>query len=145
MNARREPLLGAYRRRLGEEPNGAKQTPASTQSPPDAGTGEPARVLPPGQTMLDFRFANGDRMALAYIDLRAMRFNPSEGIVLEFATRTVTIKGRRLKSIYEYLGRHQISYLSEQSDGFDDPADGKPIIERIIVADRDENEGVSMP
>ena len=137
MSGRRESILDPYRRRRGQGSDAAASTP-STQSSDESP--ESARALPVRQTMLDLRFVNGDRMAVAYIDLRAMRFNPSEGIVLELATRTVTITGRRLKQVYELLTRHHISYLAEPPDGFASPTQGKPFVERITVTERAEGE-----
>lgn len=127
MSGKRNSILDQYRRPQ------QKAVPSPEQS------SESARALPPGQMMLDLWFANGNHHAFAYIDLRSMKFNPSEGIVLEFATRTVTITGRRLKLVYELLSRHQVRFLREQGESFEAPGSDKPFIERIVVADRDDH------
>ena len=128
MSGKRNSILDQYRSRPQQ-----RAVPSPEQS------NESAKVLPPSQTMLDLWFTSGNHHAFAYIDLRSMRFDPSEGIVLEFATRTVTITGRRLNPIYELLTRHQIKYLREQGESFETPGDEKPFVERIIVADRQDD------
>jgi hypothetical protein len=63
--------------------------------------------------MVEFRLKTGDRVALAYAWLTAVKFHP-ERIELSFTTgAAVTIRGRNLTPIYSALARHQAVYVHE--------------------------------
>ena len=63
--------------------------------------------------MLDVRFSNGSRCALAYGTLLKVDYNPADQLKLAFAVVTVVIEGRRLLPLYELLRRHRTKFIQE--------------------------------
>lgn len=63
--------------------------------------------------MLDLRFKDGNATALSYAYLVAVRFNPSEGLELEFTGHRVTLKGRGLSRLYRGLLAHVVGHVQE--------------------------------
>ncbi len=75
----------------------------------------------------------GNHVAFSYHSLLWLRFNPSVGINLHFATHWVTIKGRHLESLYSgFLNRTQ-SLVVEGSDRHDRGEDSGPMVTEIQV------------
>jgi len=92
-------------------------------------------------TMLELRYRDGSISAYGYAWLNEARFDPSEGITMHIAGRTVTITGRNLNAeirpnvrLFAAILRHRISWIQE-ADGMK-ALDSKPlatVVERIVV------------
>ena len=63
--------------------------------------------------MLDVRFSDGSRCALAYGSLFKVDYNPADQLKLAFAGDTVVIEGRRLLPLYDLLRRHRARFVQE--------------------------------
>jgi hypothetical protein len=63
--------------------------------------------------MLDVRFKDGTRCALAYGTLMKIFFSPSDQLKLAFASSIVVIEGRRLTTLYDLLRRHRARFVQE--------------------------------
>lgn len=63
--------------------------------------------------MLDIRFKDGARCALAYGTLMKVDFRPEDRLTLAFAANIVVIEGRRLLPLYELLRRHRARFIQE--------------------------------
>jgi len=83
--------------------------------------------------MLDIRFKTGDRLALGYVYLLSVGFNPSEGITLVFTSHTVRIRGRCLEALYAGLSEHRVNYVAEQHQHPMDADQEKAWIERVEI------------
>lgn len=74
------------------------------------GVAQENRSAPP---MLVLRARTGDERALMYSYLVDIDFNPSQGIVLRFVNRKVTLKGRHLRAIFQRLVDHRVAWVQE--------------------------------
>lgn len=83
--------------------------------------------------MLEFRFANGNRMALGYPYLVGVDFDLSGSLVLQFSGRVVTVEGSNLLPVYQALLNHSVGYLQELDAERDAVTEGEPFIEGIKV------------
>ena len=63
--------------------------------------------------MVEFRLLEGNADAMAYSYLVRAKFNPSEGIFLDFSGYTVTIKGRNLRPGYNGLLAQRVAVVRE--------------------------------
>lgn len=67
--------------------------------------------MPPA--MLVLRLKTGNQKALMYSYLKEIDFDPSEGIVLQYVSHRVTIRGRNLTAVFDRLVEHRITWLQE--------------------------------
>jgi hypothetical protein len=72
--------------------------------------------------MLELRFKDGKRRALAYAWLHEVEFDPSNGITLHFGTKKVRIIGQNLNAearpnvrLFDALARHRVPWIQEAS------------------------------
>jgi hypothetical protein len=70
--------------------------------------------------MIELRKRDGNILAVGYGYLDHAAFNPSEGITLSVAGRTIKIKGRNLNAevrptvrLFEGITRHRVSWIRE--------------------------------
>lgn len=87
--------------------------------------------MPPA--MLVLRLKTGNQKALMYSYLKEIDFDPSEGIVLQYVSHRVTIRGRNLSAVFDRLVEHRITWVHEVDDssGMDETA---TVISGIEVA-----------
>lgn len=71
---------------------------------------------------LDLRSAKGSRKAFPYAYFTEMRYEPETGIELFTNSRKVTITGRNMTRLFDYLVRYRVQYVQEHqgNDGGDD-------------------------
>lgn len=84
--------------------------------------------------MLELRFLNGNRLALAYPYLSSVSYNAAGSIVLEFAGRVVTLEGFNLAELFEALREHRVGYVQELDRERDEPQSGAAFIHVIKVS-----------
>ena len=60
---------------------------------------------------LDLRLADGNFKALPYSYILEINFNPSEGIEFLTATKKISIKGRNLRPLYNYLAVFRVRFI----------------------------------
>lgn len=63
--------------------------------------------------MINLVDSRGVQEALAYGHLYRLRFDPSEGITLEFTEHVVTIRGRGLREGYQRLAMQRVVFIAE--------------------------------
>ena len=66
-----------------------------------------------GEPMIDFIWRDGNSEAIAYCDIRRIRFNPSIGIVIKTIDCEITIRGQRLRDIKGKLLQFRVTFLAE--------------------------------
>lgn len=62
---------------------------------------------------IDLRFADGNRKAIPYSDFSEINFDPSDGIEIITADKKITITGRDLERLYDYLVAYRVRYVAE--------------------------------
>jgi hypothetical protein len=74
--------------------------------------------------MIELRKRDGNILAVGYGYLDRAAFNPSEGITLSVAGRTIRISGRNLNAevrptvrLFEGITRHRVSWIREAQQG----------------------------
>ncbi len=60
---------------------------------------------------LDLRLADGTRKALPYSYIMEINFAPSDGIEITTSTKKITITGRDLGRLYDYLTAFRVRYI----------------------------------
>lgn len=91
--------------------------------------------------MLELRQKTGNILAIGYAWLERIEFNPSEGITLYTAGRTIRIQGRNLNAetrphvrLFQGLTRHRVPWIQEaDASALVNPGDGT-VIESISVS-----------
>jgi hypothetical protein len=66
--------------------------------------------------MVVFRLLDGNQEALAYSYLVRAKFNPSDGIVLDFSGYTVTITGRNLRAGFNGLVAQRVAVVRQMDE-----------------------------
>jgi len=99
----------------------------------DGGAYEP---VPGHVAMLDLELPGGNRVAFPYATLMRIEFDPSDGILLRFATDDVRIEGRRLEELYRGLTQHRVPRVKATGSehpvaGVDSNVDGGPVVTGI--------------
>ena len=66
------------------------------------------------EIMVEFRKADGYRLALQYIDLKELEsHDPDKGFVIHAGRRKITVEGSGLASCYRYLRQNRVAELIE--------------------------------
>ena len=86
--------------------------------------------------MLDFRGYNGTSFSLPYSQLRAMVFDPDEGISVEFSNHKIQVRGRNLRPLYDLLLRHRVTFVQEGD--LDVVSEADAFVDRITVGRSEE-------
>lgn len=91
---------------------------------------------------IDFFQKDGNRFGIYYLEIASpVRFNLGGGTAnasISFTTPSVdiTIEGRNLNVIYEYLLEQRLVWLKEKDTSVADVPEGEPIIESIRIEER---------
>jgi len=101
----------------------------------------PSLLSRPRSFLIDFEMLNGNRVALPYTSVLFVSLNPSQQIVILFATHTVRIKGVNLKPIYEALLSEAVGTLKEVSDRPHQFPKDVPLIFCIVITRRGKDGG----
>lgn len=80
---------------------------------------------------LDLRFAKGSRKAFPYSYFIEMRYESETGIELFTNSRKITITGRNMMRLFDYLVRYRVQYI--QSNIGNDDGDEGLFVEKITV------------
>lgn len=83
--------------------------------------------------MLDVRATVREFVALPYTYLEMVQYNPSEGILLTFATCEVRIKGSKLDDLYTGFVQHMVEFIQENDAKYEPSADQSLFISRIEI------------
>ena len=91
---------------------------------------------------LDFFTKDGNRFGIYYMEIASpVLFDlGTEGsgqkIVLRVSSSEITIEGKHLSPIYEYILEQRLVWLKEQDVSFVEVVEDEPVIEKIEVKDR---------
>lgn len=83
--------------------------------------------------MLDVRLKTGESFALPYSFLVEAHYDASGTLTLIFTTRKVTIKGRNLRTVYDFVLNHRLEFVQEENPLYDDTPEPAPFIGSIAV------------
>jgi len=72
--------------------------------------------------MLDIRATVREFIALPYTYLEMVQYNPSDAILLTFATCEVRIEGQRLDDLYTNLVQHVVEFIQENDAKYEEVA-----------------------
>jgi hypothetical protein len=85
---------------------------------------------------IDFEVEKKNHKAFTYAKLVWTDFNPSEWIILHFASHTVRLEGRRLRPLYDAILSHEVALVRMQPDHHDDGgAESEPVVTKIHVSE----------
>lgn len=85
--------------------------------------------------MLEFRFLNGNRLALGYPYLSSLAFDAAGSITLEFTGRVVTLEGFNLEPVFDGLREHRVGYVQELDPDRERPREGEAFIYAIRITE----------
>jgi len=97
----------------------------------------------PVSAAIDFHLSSGDSFGVFYYAiLSPILFNRGQGaspqkIRLKTQTLEITIQGRNLYSVYEYLLEQRLVWVKEADSSFVPDEEGKTVIEQISFEERD--------
>src|SRR5580658_1481855 len=83
--------------------------------------------------MLDIRATGRNAVALPYLYLEMVQYNPSVALVLTFSTCEVRIEGHCLSALYGYLVEHAVESIQENDAKYEKPDENQPFIRRIEI------------
>ncbi len=90
--------------------------------------------------MLELRFKTGDIACFAYSLLERADFDPSGGIILQFAGASIRIVGRHLNTevrpsirLFSGIIHHRVAWIQECDFGDADLPDGTAVVNEIVV------------
>jgi hypothetical protein len=83
--------------------------------------------------MLDVRATVREFVALPYTYLEMVQYNPSDGILLTFATCEVRITGCKLDDLYTGFVQHMVEFVQENDAKYEQGADTAPFVSRIEI------------
>lgn len=66
---------------------------------------------------LDFEYVNGNHVSFAAHRLASVSFDPSEGIVLDFSSHEVLVRGRYLRPLYRAILEQRVARIVEGGNG----------------------------
>lgn len=87
--------------------------------------------------MFELRTRDGRRSALPYSYMTRADFSPDTGIEIFVSSVMITIKGRGLEAIFTYLLQNRLTWIREDSAGFD-TEDEAVFVESLEVKERGE-------
>ena len=129
MSDDRKTLVERYARPAATGAVNATEIPDSD----DYQASAPVSANRPPEPMLEFRFKPGNVLALSYPLLISAALNPSTGIVLEFTSHRVTLRGRNLRSVFQAIRTHRVPYVQELPGSLDGLPDDAVVISEIQV------------
>ena len=90
---------------------------------------EPNKKFP---TTVDLRFKNGSCKAIPYAYVSEIDFHPSEGIIITASGRKISITGRNLKRLYDYLASYRVRFI-QANIGSDTAEDNTLFVDDISI------------
>ncbi len=109
--------------------------------PPQPATSDPPMTSPSvisglDPFLLDFELLDGNHVALPYSSLLFLSINPSDKLVVMFASHTVRIEGLFLRPIYYALVVKSVAALKAVGDRPRKLPEGVPIIHKMEINER---------
>lgn len=90
-----------------------------------------------GEPMINFISRTGDHQAIAYNHLYRVRFDPSQGITLDFTNHSVVIQGRNLAEAYQKLAMQRVIFVAEADDATGRLAsDHEPTVTQLRIEEK---------
>ncbi len=99
------------------EATGLREEPGSPESDNEDEQAYSTRSVDRHQKcMLELRFKTDDAEAFPYSYLTRAKFNPTKGILLDFAVAEVQISGRNLRPLFAGVVAQRIAFVQEVDD-----------------------------
>lgn len=118
----------------GEDPLSKYKSRPAAAEPSRPDTSEATAARDQTVAMLDVVDRTGDRHGLPYGYLSAVKLIGNAELVLEYAGKTVRVKGRRLEPFYKRILSHTLARITESPTDIDEDLD-HPFVESISVED----------
>lgn len=85
--------------------------------------------------MLDIRPSRGAWLALPYLSLREVKYDPDAKppLTIEFSSYMVEVEGHRLEGLYHALVGQRASVLAAVQALYVDDGETRPVVERVVV------------
>jgi hypothetical protein len=92
------------------------------------------------KSMLELRFKTDDAEAFPYSYLTRAKFNPSKGILLDFAVAEVQISGQNLRQLYTDIVAQRQAFVQEVDELYAEAttAPGATVVTQIEVVEQNE-------
>ncbi|MAY74809.1 MAG: hypothetical protein CMJ31_08885 [Phycisphaerae bacterium] len=90
----------------------------------------------PRPMMLDIRPSKGPWVALPYIALRRVEYDPDRrpAVLIEFSSHTIEVQGRKLEGLYLAVVGQRASVLSEVQELYiEDDREGTAVIQKLTI------------
>ena len=85
---------------------------------------------------LNLYLKNGAKYSFSYALLPVISFMPPRRLVIKFTGYDVTIEGRGLQILDDYLSQENVNWIKEDPSGFDDPKE-EVFIQSINVTEHE--------
>lgn len=82
---------------------------------------------------IQFSFDNGNICALPYAYLVAIEMNKSGTITIEFTSRKVELKGRRLEKLFALLVNYKVTSVRQVSITDQRPPSGECCVDGLVI------------
>ena len=80
---------------------------------------------------------NGEQLILQYHELQSpIRFKPADLITFSTPTLSVTIEGKKLESILDYISEHRLVWIKEPDNSFGQANDNEPQVTNIKIEEK---------
>ena len=90
--------------------------------------------LTPMAMAIDIIKEDGNRMAIQYHEIASpIIFDISGMVKLKVSIFEIIIRGKNLKSIYEYILEHRLVWIKENDSSFTEVKEDEPLIESIEI------------
>ena len=90
----------------------------------------------PRPMMLDIRPRKGPWIALPYLALRRVEYDPDRrpAVLIEFSSHTIEVQGRKLEGLYLAVVGQRASVLSEVQELYiEDDREGAAVIQKLTI------------
>ena len=80
---------------------------------------------------------NGEQIIIQYHELQSpVRFRPADIITLNTPTLLVTLEGKNLESVLDYISEHRLVWIKEPDNSFGEEKEEEPTITRIKIEEK---------
>ncbi|MFK7979276.1 MAG: hypothetical protein AB8G86_04805 [Saprospiraceae bacterium] len=81
---------------------------------------------------------DGEQLVIQYHELQSpVRFKPSDILTFSTPTLSITIEGKNLESILDYIAEHRLVWIKEPDNSFIQTKDGEPEVTSIKIEEKE--------
>ncbi len=80
----------------------------------------------------------GNQLGISWSLYSDARYDPTEGIVIEFSHKVVMIQGKHLLSLYQYILGNRVTFIAEADRATEKliSQDDEPVVSKLVVGNR---------